>query len=380
MISNRLLQTGQITRTRALATARTEVNRVRRETTRQMYQANSDVITGWEWVASKSARTCPACLALDGRVFDLDEVFPQHVNCRCTMIPVIDGIQRPPRQLGSDWFDQQSDEIKETIIGKDGVAAYNEGLVGLKDFVGWRNDKRFGKSVYTKPLSQVLLEKPIGEKIIRTPKNVHVDFEFGAEEVLQDLLARDLSHNEIGGLVGALDGAKISVDHNDEGGLFLHVNHPLISQQVRSLDRDFRGRVFMHNEIFRASRTAPKGTGLKSFATQVLHAGKFGVEYIDTDAVGNYKTSKDAARWNGYYTWARFGYNAQLGPNDWAIFPETFKGIQDLNELMLQTNGKFVWLYKGTGRPMLFDLDRSSRSRRILEKYLQEKNFAVDFE
>ena len=156
MISNRLLQTGQITRTRALATARTEVNRVRRETTRQIYQANSDVITGWEWVASRSARTCPACLALDGRVFDLDEVFPQHVNCRCTMIPVIDGIQRP---LGSDWFDQQSDEIKEKILGKEGFAVVKDGQARLSDFVGWRNDKRFGKSVYTKPISRVLTGK-----------------------------------------------------------------------------------------------------------------------------------------------------------------------------------------------------------------------------
>jgi hypothetical protein len=39
------------------------------------------------------------------------------------MIPVIDGVQRPPRQLGSDWFDDQSDEVKAQILGKEAFAA-----------------------------------------------------------------------------------------------------------------------------------------------------------------------------------------------------------------------------------------------------------------
>jgi len=92
-IARRLRRAGDITRSRALSTARTEVNRVRRETTRQIYQENSDIVEGWEWVASKSPRTCPACLALDGRIFKLKDEFPQHINCRCTMIPVIAGVK-----------------------------------------------------------------------------------------------------------------------------------------------------------------------------------------------------------------------------------------------------------------------------------------------
>lgn len=157
-IANRLESTGQITRTRALMVARTEVGRVRRETTRQQFIDNPD-ITGWEWVASKSPRTCPVCLALDGRIFKLDDVFPQHINCRCTLIPIIDGIDNPPRTLGSDWFDEQDDAVKEQIIGKDALAEYKNGVITLKDFVGWRNSKEFGRSVYTKKLSDILMNK-----------------------------------------------------------------------------------------------------------------------------------------------------------------------------------------------------------------------------
>lgn len=155
-VARRLREAGDITRSRALATARSEVNRVRRETTRQIYQENDDVITGWEWVASKSSRTCPACLALDGRIFKLKDRFPQHINCRCTMIPVIDGVDRPPRTIGSEWLDAQPDDVKEKILGVEAADAYGRGDVKLTDFVGWKNHKLFGESVYTKPLSAIM--------------------------------------------------------------------------------------------------------------------------------------------------------------------------------------------------------------------------------
>jgi SPP1 gp7 family putative phage head morphogenesis protein len=158
-IARRLVDAGGITRSRALSMARTEVNRIRRETTRQIYEENSDVISGWEWVASHSSRTCPVCLAMDGRVFKLEEPFPQHPNCRCDIIPVIIGFKRPERILGPDWFENSAEEIQTQIIGRDALDAYKKGDVKLKDFVGWKTDKRFGKSVYRKPLAKVLADQ-----------------------------------------------------------------------------------------------------------------------------------------------------------------------------------------------------------------------------
>ena len=376
-IARRLVEAGDITRHRALTMARTEVNRVRRATTLEAYRENQN-ITGWEWVAAKSERTCVVCLALDGKIFAIKNGFPQHINCRCTMIPVIKGVTRPPRELGREWFERQSDAVKEKILGVDGLAAYKEGLVTLKDFVGWKNSKEFGRSVYTKPLNQILAGKPVADRVIRTPKDVAVDFDYGTEDRLVEMLGRELTHDQIGGLVGALDGAKISViDHED--GLHFTVRHPLIATQERILDHDWAGRLFIHNEIFRTSRTAPKGTGLKSFATQAFHAERFGIEYIDTMAAGNYSSTAGKV-WNGYYSWARMGYNARLTESDWDRFPLTFRGIEDLNGLIEQTNGKRVWLYYGYGRPMMFDLNRDSASFRILRKYLQEKEFEIDFD
>lgn len=379
-IASRLMQTGDITRMRALATARTEVNRVRRETTRQFFQENSDVITGWEWVANKSPRTCAACLALDGMIFNLDQVFPQHINCRCTMIAVIDGVTRPPRQLGPEWFDELPPVNKVHIIGVDGFRAYTEGIISLQDFVGWRNSKEFGRSVYTRSLADILMNKPVAERIIETPRNIQTHYHEGARRSLHRILGRSLTDDELGGLVGALDGAKVEVI-NTGGKVYFEVYHPLIQRQVRSVSTDWVGRVFMENEVFVKTRTAPSGIGLKSFATQTYHAQRFGVSYIETEAVGNYEQSRNRGgqKWNGYYTWARMGYNADLGEDDWIKFPVTYRGIEDLNSLFEQENGKFVWLEHGSKRYMVFDLDDESSNWRVLRKYLQEKEFTISF-
>lgn len=158
-IARRLRQAGDITRHRALTMARTEVNRVRRATTLDIYRDNKDVIEGWEWVAAKSPRTCPVCLALDGTVYKLNVPFPQHINCRCTLIPVIKGVPRPKRETGAEWFDRQPDAVKEMILGKEAAAAYMRGEVELKAFVGYATSKGFGKRVYTRSLADVLQRK-----------------------------------------------------------------------------------------------------------------------------------------------------------------------------------------------------------------------------
>lgn len=154
-ISKHLQETGGITKHRALSVARTEVNRVRRETTRTMYEENSDIIEAWEWGASKSSRTCPLCLAMDGRQFPLDEPFPQHINCRCGMLPTVKGVKRKPRTIGQQWFLEQSEEIQKQILGKGYFEIWKEGKFDLIKLVGFREHKTFGKSVYKKKIGEL---------------------------------------------------------------------------------------------------------------------------------------------------------------------------------------------------------------------------------
>lgn len=75
------------------------------------------------------------------------------------MIAVIIDLPRRPRTIGQDWFENQPDDVKENILGKEGFLAYQEHGLALNDFVAFRNDKRFGKSVTRKPLAKILADK-----------------------------------------------------------------------------------------------------------------------------------------------------------------------------------------------------------------------------
>ena len=70
---------------RAEAIARTELNDAARQAQQAFDQANTSTLSGWEWLSSRSATTCPACWAKDGSFHQLSEPGPLgHVNCRCT--------------------------------------------------------------------------------------------------------------------------------------------------------------------------------------------------------------------------------------------------------------------------------------------------------
>ncbi|NCC35109.1 MAG: hypothetical protein EOM24_24320, partial [Chloroflexia bacterium] len=109
---------------RALTIARTEHMRAYRSATLECFQANGDILRGWQWRAAPSDRTCPLCLAMDGREFGLDEPFAQHPNCRCTALPLLRNRPAPEREFGAAWFDQQTQERQRAILGQGALALY----------------------------------------------------------------------------------------------------------------------------------------------------------------------------------------------------------------------------------------------------------------
>jgi SPP1 gp7 family putative phage head morphogenesis protein len=79
-------------RTRARLIARTETIRAHHVATIQEYR-NADVLNvviKAEWLTAGDGNVCPECAALEGQVFELDEIeplIPLHPNCRCVAIP-----------------------------------------------------------------------------------------------------------------------------------------------------------------------------------------------------------------------------------------------------------------------------------------------------
>jgi len=157
---------------RALRIARTEHLRAYRNASLQTYQANADILRGWQWRASPSRRTCPVCLAMDGREFGLNEPFASHISCRCTPVPLLKDRALPPRETGAAWFARQPEAAQRAILGPAKFDLYQRGRITLNDLVGVRDDPRWGRAVYERGVGELESnrDKPAGRPTQAPPK------------------------------------------------------------------------------------------------------------------------------------------------------------------------------------------------------------------
>lgn len=150
--------------TRSLRIARTEILRSYREATRANYAANG--IVEYEWIATLDTRTCMACIALDGTRYAMDTPMRNHVNCRCTMVPVMPfAIPRIRRSMdgefegtGADWFEQLDSASQMAMMGPGKYQAWRAGAISLRDMVGEHETQTFGISYVEASLKAMLGE------------------------------------------------------------------------------------------------------------------------------------------------------------------------------------------------------------------------------
>ncbi|MGZ0086350.1 minor capsid protein [Caldibacillus thermoamylovorans] len=80
---------------------RTETARVISSAQEKIYK-DSGVVQKVQWVATLEGNTCEQCARLDGKQFNLDDDTkpspPKHPNCRCCLIPIIEGYEPTKRK------------------------------------------------------------------------------------------------------------------------------------------------------------------------------------------------------------------------------------------------------------------------------------------
>ncbi len=162
-----------ISRNRALVLSRDQLVKAYRGSALENYRANSDVVSGWIWVAAMGA--CAACSAMNGSEFSLDEELDDHVCGRCARVPKtrdwseilgssgIDtsGIEdtSPTFEDGSDAFANFSEEMQRQSLGSNAAyELYSSGQAILQDFVGYNDDPGWGRSIYQKSVKQIMEE------------------------------------------------------------------------------------------------------------------------------------------------------------------------------------------------------------------------------
>lgn len=170
-IARDVAQALDVPRARALTISQDQMIRAYRGANHETYQANSDVVAKWRWTCAKSARTCAACLAMDGTLHDLSEEMGSHVRCRCVPTPVtrswsdiladsgvdlsgLDNLEPAQPQSGAEWLSEQPESVQREVLGAK-YKGWADGDFSLSDLVGHRHDPDWGHSIYEKSLKQL---------------------------------------------------------------------------------------------------------------------------------------------------------------------------------------------------------------------------------
>ena len=147
-VAREMHNTTMLSASRSEVIARTEQIRAFRVSSLENYHYNG--IEHFQRLATKSLRTCPACLALDGKMQPTDELMAVHPMDRCTVIPIVPDAELPPMESAQDWFDRQSQHNKRIILGPGGLAKHNAG-VPLTDFATEEDDPDWGPTLRVTP-------------------------------------------------------------------------------------------------------------------------------------------------------------------------------------------------------------------------------------
>jgi hypothetical protein len=187
-----------------------------------------------------------------------------------------------------------------------------------------------------------------------------------AKQQVVHLFGRAVPDRLLAQAVGALDGAAVDFSAGEDA-LVARVQHRYVSFQQRLIKRDEEGQLFVRNLYFEKQSYAPPLTGLRALLNQIRAGQLLGIHYISLNAAGEYGENQ----LNGYYTWARYGFNDQLKPDEKTLLPPNFRHLQTTNEVMQAGQAEW-WKMFGKGREMVFALAEGSSMMETLELYLAE--------
>lgn len=207
------------------------------------------------------------------------------------------------------------------------------------------------------------------------PSKATVDFMDDEEyirDVAEGILGKRPTGEDLASIVGAADTATVTV-HSDRGNALrfdiVDRTHGVTSTRRLYLEN---GVPVLDNEALFIGTTGT-GYGREMFAKEIAFAQRWGVQDIATFAL----KAPDA---NGYYTWARFGYDGDIPPYFFEKIAELEKvpdfvwKAKRISDMMLTDEGRKFWKEHGISWSGQFDLRSGSYSLRIFKEYLGMKD------
>jgi hypothetical protein len=119
-----------------------------------MYERNSDILSGWMFVATLDSHTTITCASLNGKIFPVGQgpQPPRHWRCRSTSIPILTGQTRLSGTKSSadgyvdanlsftDWLRGQTDGVQDDILGKTRADMFRTKKISIDRFTDDRGN------------------------------------------------------------------------------------------------------------------------------------------------------------------------------------------------------------------------------------------------
>ncbi len=96
-----------------------------------------------------------SCVPLHGTLVPFDEPPDEHWNGRAVVVAIVRGRGRDV-QSGEDWFNGLSADRQRAMMGDAAFGAWQDGAIGLPDFVERRTDPTFGPMIQEASLKGML--------------------------------------------------------------------------------------------------------------------------------------------------------------------------------------------------------------------------------
>lgn len=150
--------------TRAMVIARNEALDSHRAAAKVADERSADLLEGWQWGATLSARTCPSCLANHGSMHPVTEPGPiDHHQGRCARIPVakswkdlgFPNVEEPADAFpdAKAWFDNLTPDTQLAIMGRDRLSLLNDGRIRWSDLTTRTTNGQWRDSMTVTPVS-----------------------------------------------------------------------------------------------------------------------------------------------------------------------------------------------------------------------------------
>jgi GNAT superfamily N-acetyltransferase len=173
-------------------------------------------------------------------------------------------------------------------------------------------------------------------------------------------------------LTGAPDGSRIVMNLNERGAGFEVHNSKMFARKGEFQLHAYNSGGFIllaKERLELRDRFQNQGLGLRMFAHQAFAALDAGVNQI-------WLTALRAEAYNGYYAWARYGFDAELEWIHKQGFPPAFQAVRTVSELMATAKGRDVWRAHGMTVQMCFELS-NPRCFLALQDYMRVKGITL---